>query len=177
MGERRIAVPAVIADLIGRPTSPASSFADRHRQYCQSIRDGQNTDEICRESVCRCQREARSFLARIRCGFNPSHRLVVPTSDLAFEDNLQVQWGSQDHYEIVRKVGRGKYSEVSAGFDDLPTAESCLRTNNSREKRSSKVFTSSTTKSVSLKSSNRSRRRRSSEKSKFSKTWREVQIS
>jgi casein kinase II subunit alpha len=29
-----------------------------------------------------------------------------------FIDNLQVQWGSQDHYEIVRKVGRGKYSEV-----------------------------------------------------------------
>ena len=28
-------------------------------------------------------------------------------------DNLQVQWGSQDHYEIVRKVGRGKYSEVA----------------------------------------------------------------
>lgn len=27
-------------------------------------------------------------------------------------DNLQVQWGMQDHYEIVRKVGRGKYSEV-----------------------------------------------------------------
>jgi casein kinase II subunit alpha len=24
-----------------------------------------------------------------------------------------VQWGSQDQYEIVRKVGRGKYSEVS----------------------------------------------------------------
>ena len=28
-------------------------------------------------------------------------------------DTLQVQWGQQDHYEIVRKVGRGKYSEVS----------------------------------------------------------------
>jgi hypothetical protein len=27
-------------------------------------------------------------------------------------DNLSVQWGTQDHYEIVRKVGRGKYSEV-----------------------------------------------------------------
>jgi hypothetical protein len=25
---------------------------------------------------------------------------------------LSVQWGTQDHYEIVRKVGRGKYSEV-----------------------------------------------------------------
>ena len=31
-------------------------------------------------------------------------------------DNLQVQWGMQDHYEIVRKVGRGKYSEVGARY-------------------------------------------------------------
>jgi casein kinase II subunit alpha len=30
----------------------------------------------------------------------------------AHTDNLKVQWGSQDTYEIVRKVGRGKYSEV-----------------------------------------------------------------
>jgi casein kinase II subunit alpha len=27
-------------------------------------------------------------------------------------DNLTVHWGIQDQYEIVRKVGRGKYSEV-----------------------------------------------------------------
>ena len=33
-------------------------------------------------------------------------------SFIVLVDNLQVQWGSQDHYEIVRKVGRGKYSEV-----------------------------------------------------------------
>jgi len=39
--------------------------------------------------------------------------LAVVVSLPAFPDNLQVQWGSQDHYEIVRKVGRGKYSEVS----------------------------------------------------------------
>lgn len=36
-------------------------------------------------------------------------RNVLTTST---SDNLQVQWGTQDHYEIVRKVGRGKYSEV-----------------------------------------------------------------
>ncbi|KAK9760689.1 Casein kinase II subunit alpha [Basidiobolus ranarum] len=32
-------------------------------------------------------------------------------------DNLQVQWGGQENYEIVRKVGRGKYSEVFEGVD------------------------------------------------------------
>ncbi len=35
--------------------------------------------------------------------------LVLFLTSLCFTDNLQVQWGSQDHYEIVRKVGRGKY--------------------------------------------------------------------
>lgn len=37
----------------------------------------------------------------------PIHNSTLPSTD-----NLQVQWGTQDHYEIVRKVGRGKYSEV-----------------------------------------------------------------
>jgi len=30
-------------------------------------------------------------------------------------ESLQVKWGSQDDYQIVRKVGRGKYSEVFQG--------------------------------------------------------------
>ena len=38
-----------------------------------------------------------------------------------YTDTLQVQWGAQDQYEIVRKVGRGKYSEVSP-FNTLPIA-------------------------------------------------------
>mmetsp|Transcript_15420 Transcript_15420/g.38865 ORF Transcript_15420/g.38865 Transcript_15420/m.38865 type:complete len:339 (-) Transcript_15420:231-1247(-) len=32
-------------------------------------------------------------------------------------ENLQVTWGSQDDYEVVRKIGRGKYSEVFDGFN------------------------------------------------------------
>lgn len=32
-------------------------------------------------------------------------------------DNLMVSWGQQDNYEIVRKVGRGKYSEVFEGVN------------------------------------------------------------
>ncbi|CAO3585174.1 unnamed protein product [Absidia cylindrospora] len=40
-------------------------------------------------------------------------------------DNLLVQWGVQDHYEICRKVGRGKYSEVFEGANIL-TKERCV---------------------------------------------------
>eukprot|EP01096_Ripella_sp_DP13-Kostka_P001796 TRINITY_DN1224_c0_g1_i1.p1 TRINITY_DN1224_c0_g1~~TRINITY_DN1224_c0_g1_i1.p1 ORF type:complete len:342 (+),score=138.94 TRINITY_DN1224_c0_g1_i1:217-1242(+) len=32
-------------------------------------------------------------------------------------DSLVVNWGNQDDYEIVRKVGRGKYSEVFEGMN------------------------------------------------------------
>ncbi|KAI8074028.1 casein kinase II subunit alpha [Gongronella butleri] len=32
-------------------------------------------------------------------------------------DNLQVSWGAQGQYEIIRKVGRGKYSEVFEGVN------------------------------------------------------------
>ncbi|KAJ6806230.1 casein kinase II subunit alpha-2-like [Iris pallida] len=31
-------------------------------------------------------------------------------------ESLVVQWGEQDDYEVVRKVGRGKYSEVFEGI-------------------------------------------------------------
>ncbi|CAN4079754.1 unnamed protein product [Withania somnifera] len=32
-------------------------------------------------------------------------------------ESLTVQWGDQDAYEVVRKVGRGKYSEVFEGIN------------------------------------------------------------
>jgi hypothetical protein len=47
-------------------------------------------------------------------GESPSTRTSHDAPPGAYaSDNLVVQWGSQDNYEIVRKVGRGKYSEVS----------------------------------------------------------------
>lgn len=30
-------------------------------------------------------------------------------------DNLKITWGTQDDYEVIRKIGRGKYSEVFKG--------------------------------------------------------------
>jgi len=40
-------------------------------------------------------------------------------------DNLVVNWGNQDDYEIVRKVGRGKYSEVFEGVNVVKN-EKCI---------------------------------------------------
>jgi len=38
---------------------------------------------------------------------------------------LNVQWGDQDDYEVMRKVGRGKYSEVFEGLNAV-TSEKCI---------------------------------------------------
>jgi len=32
-------------------------------------------------------------------------------------ENLTIDWGDQEDYEVVRKIGRGKYSEVFAGIN------------------------------------------------------------
>ncbi|CAI0430406.1 unnamed protein product [Linum tenue] len=40
-------------------------------------------------------------------------------------ESLTVQWGDQDDYEVVRKVGRGKYSEVFEGIN-VNTNERCV---------------------------------------------------
>ncbi|CAN1193102.1 Casein kinase II subunit alpha-1, partial [Linum perenne] len=40
-------------------------------------------------------------------------------------ESLTVQWGDQDAYEVVRKVGRGKYSEVFEGIN-VNTRERCV---------------------------------------------------
>ena len=33
------------------------------------------------------------------------------------DENLKVTWGTQDNYEVIRKIGRGKYSEVFDGIN------------------------------------------------------------
>jgi casein kinase II subunit alpha len=38
---------------------------------------------------------------------------------------LSVEWGDQDNYEVIRKVGRGKYSEVFEGIN-VRNDERCI---------------------------------------------------
>jgi len=58
--------------------------------------------------------------ARIYCDVN----LHKPKEYWNYEA-LNVKWESQDDYEIIRKIGRGKYSEVFEGFN-LKNNEKCV---------------------------------------------------
>lgn len=40
-------------------------------------------------------------------------------SEYSDYENFEVKFGSQETYEIVKKIGRGKYSEVYEGIDTV----------------------------------------------------------
>jgi casein kinase II subunit alpha len=40
-------------------------------------------------------------------------------------ENATVTWGNQENYEVVKKIGRGKYSEVFQGVA-VPTQTRCV---------------------------------------------------
>ncbi|KXZ48380.1 hypothetical protein GPECTOR_28g787 [Gonium pectorale] len=48
----------------------------------------------------------------------------APTEYSAYEQ-LKISWGDQDNYEVVRKVGRGKYSEVFEGVN-ITNGQKCI---------------------------------------------------
>ncbi|KAL5988164.1 Homeobox protein HD-6 [Asimina triloba] len=50
---------------------------------------------------------------------------VLRPKDYWDYESLTVQWGDQDDYEVVRKVGRGKYSEVFEGINTT-SSERCI---------------------------------------------------
>ncbi|KHN06012.1 Casein kinase II subunit alpha, partial [Glycine soja] len=56
------------------------------------------------------RRPGASSKARVYADVN-----VVRPKEYWDYESLNVQWGEQDDYEVVRKVGRGKYSEVFEG--------------------------------------------------------------
>ena len=37
--------------------------------------------------------------------------------DYSNYESLEIEWGNQENYEIIKKIGRGKYSEVFEGIN------------------------------------------------------------
>ncbi len=48
-----------------------------------------------------------------------NYRTLKPEKDVEYSDyeNFEVKFGSQENYEIIKKIGRGKYSEVYEGIN------------------------------------------------------------
>eukprot|EP00850_Spirogloea_muscicola_P019970 SM000203S06146 [mRNA] locus=s203:76758:83557:+ [translate_table: standard] len=66
------------------------------------------------------KREGSMSKARVYTDIN-----VQRPKDYWDYEALTVQWGDQDDYEVVRKVGRGKYSEVFEGIN-IVNGERCI---------------------------------------------------
>merc|ERR1719158_1512538 len=63
---------------------------------------------------------ARAQLPR----YYPNANLNKPREYWDYE-NLSVVWGCQENYEVLRKIGRGKYSEVFEGVQ-VETSAKCV---------------------------------------------------
>lgn len=42
-------------------------------------------------------------------------------------ESLTINWGDQEDYEVIRKIGRGKYSEVFDGVNVVNNARCCIK--------------------------------------------------
>ncbi|GMH06370.1 hypothetical protein Nepgr_008210 [Nepenthes gracilis] len=84
---------------------------------CIAVTIAAKTLQIDGLSVCRV---AAMSKARVYADIN-----VLRPREYWDYESLTVQWGEQDDYEVVRKIGRGKYSEVFEGIN-VNTNERCV---------------------------------------------------
>lgn len=54
------------------------------------------------------------FKSKVYCDVNTNKK-----KEYYDYENFEIEWGDQDHYEVLRKLGRGKYSEVFEGINTL----------------------------------------------------------
>lgn len=88
---------------------------DRDRALVEELRNKLEVNESRLEPVKNPRSVARTYA---------TVNLLAP-QDYWDYDALNVKWSSQDNYEIVSKVGRGKYSEVFSGLVSS-TGEPCI---------------------------------------------------
>ncbi|KAG2259185.1 hypothetical protein Bca52824_078479 [Brassica carinata] len=115
-------------------TSPSSSsssknllsslrgFASSASLYRQHLRHQQQQQQSRAKGLDKPETMAQKIGKSIRRAGAPSKARVyadvnvVRPKEYWDYESLAVQWGVQDDYEVVRKVGRGKYSEVFEGI-------------------------------------------------------------
>ncbi|KAJ1701631.1 hypothetical protein LUZ63_001410 [Rhynchospora breviuscula] len=95
--------------------SAAAHSPTRHRSVLASLAQAQPMSQRISKAM---RQPGAASKARVYADVN-----VVRPADYWDYESLSVTWGEQEHYEVVRKVGRGKYSEVFEGYH---------RTNNER---------------------------------------------
>jgi len=64
--------------------------------------------------------DGMSSVARVYADYN-----VNQSAEYWDYERFSVDWGDQDKYEVIRKVGRGKYSEVFEGIK-ISNSERCI---------------------------------------------------
>ncbi|GLU13458.1 hypothetical protein SLE2022_300940 [Rubroshorea leprosula] len=88
-------------------TSALSYQTQKREQLLRELRTAEKMAQKIAKSV---RRPGAPSKARVYTDVN-----VIRPKDYWDYETLTVQWGEQDDYEVVRKVGRGKYSEVFEG--------------------------------------------------------------
>ncbi|PQP96300.1 casein kinase II subunit alpha [Prunus yedoensis var. nudiflora] len=97
--------------LVRRIASSATPVPHRHTTSHRPPRPLHPFPETLAQKICKSiRRPGAASKARIYSDVN-----VIRPKDYWDYESLTVQWGEQDDYEVVRKVGRGKYSEVFEG--------------------------------------------------------------
>jgi hypothetical protein len=103
-------------------TTDDSHFVSSSRNFAQERKARDEEMSVWGSSVRhRRQRRLRSR-ARVYADVN-QHR---PTEYWNYE-TLKVNWGNQDDYEVIRKVGRGKYSEVFEGINVIKNQKCVIK--------------------------------------------------
>ncbi|XP_009379319.2 casein kinase II subunit alpha-2 isoform X2 [Pyrus x bretschneideri] len=91
--------------------SSATPLPHRHTSFHRPSRPLHPYHETLAQKICKAiRRPGAPSKARTYADVN-----VVRPKDYWDYESLTVQWGEQDDYEVVKKVGRGKYSEVFEG--------------------------------------------------------------
>ncbi|KAL8168356.1 hypothetical protein V2J09_009855 [Rumex salicifolius] len=96
------------------PPPPPSSRRHRHQSQTPSesrqLRHPSQHETLAQRIGKSIRRPGAASKARVYADIN-----VIRPKEYWDYESLTVQWGEQDDYEVVRKVGRGKYSEVFEG--------------------------------------------------------------